>query len=130
MPLISLLGKIWALPTTVVGLVYAFIGYCFAPCTVKIGIACNAICFYNFPFLKGRAAGLTLGNVVLLKEDPKYYCSEGKFIAEHEKQHTLQAEVLGIFYLPLHAFFFLKYRKAPLENPLERGPYSTPPRPW
>ena len=128
MPLKSLLGKIWALPTTVIGLIIALIGVCIAPRTVRFALAHNAFCFYKFPLLRGPALGLTLGNVILFQKNSDH--CQGINIAEHEKQHTLQAEVLGIFYLPLHAFFFLKYRNAPWKNPLERGPYSTPPRPW
>lgn len=125
----SILGKIWALPTTVIGLLVALIGVCIAPRTVRrIAIAHNAICFYESPLLKGPALGLTLGNVILFQEDSDYHGPIN--VAEHEKQHTLQAEALGIFYIPLHAFFLLKYGRRQENNPLEQGPLSTPPRPW
>lgn len=122
----NIIGKLWALPTTVLGLAYALSGYCSGK--VRIRIAHNAICFYNHPFMRGRATALTLGNVILFQQDNDYFM--GINIAEHEKQHTLQAEVLGIFYIPLHIICIVIYRKNVLQNPLERGPYSNPPRPW
>lgn len=125
----NIIGKLWALPTTVVfGLTFGLLGVCFAPKKVRIRIAHNAICFYNHPFLKGNYAGLTLGNVINFQGSDDYFY--GNDVAEHERQHTLQAEFLGPLYIPLHAFYFLKYRQKPWQNPLERGPYSNPPRPW
>ena len=122
-------GKLWALPTTLFfGLTAGFIGMCLAPGKVKIRLAHNAVCFYNHPFLKGNAGALTLGNVILFREKSDYF--RGIYIAEHERQHTIQAEILGIFYLPLHIICLIVYRRDPLKNPLERGPYSNPSRPW
>ena len=125
----NIIRKLWALPATLIGMTAGLIGVCFAPHKVRICIAHNAICFYNHPFMRGRSIALTLGNVILFQKDTDYFA--GLNIAEHEKQHTFQAEVLGPLYIPLHAFYFLKYCKKPWKNPLERGPYSTnPPRPW
>lgn len=124
----SIIGKLWALPTTILGLIYALIGSCFGIGKVRICFAHNAICFYNHPFIKGRQIALTLGNVIMFQHNDDYFA--GLNIAEHEKQHTIQAEVLGILYLPLHAICFIIYHKNVFRNPLERGPYSNPPRPW
>lgn len=127
--LISTLGKIWALPNTLLGLVVGLLGFCIAPGVVEIRLGHNAVCFYGHPFLRGPARGLTLGNVILFQE--KRSPDVDSRIGEHEKQHTLQAEVLGIFYLPLHILFLAICGPGRKEkNPLERGPYSTPPRPW
>lgn len=120
--------KLWALPTTFIGLFFGFAGWCIAPCKVRIKLVHNAICFYNHPFMRGRAIALTLGNVIMFQKNDDYFY--GNDVAEHERQHTLQAEFLGPLYIPLHAFYFLKYRQKPWQNPLERGPYSNPPRPW
>ena len=130
--MLSILGKIWALPTTVIGLVVAVLPLPFFPfkkTTVKF--AHNAICFYNHPFLFGKAVAVTLGNVILFQYDHDYF--NGDNVGEHEMQHTLQAEMLGIFYLPAHIICLIWYmliRKNPKESPLERGPYSHPPRPF
>jgi hypothetical protein len=124
----NLIGKIWALPTTLFGLLIGFIGVCIAPKKINIKFAHNAICFYNHPLMKGRAIALTLGNVILFQKDTDM-CM-GINIAQHERQHTIQGEYLGILYIPLHVIFIVMYFKNPLKNPLERGPYSNPPRPW
>ena len=105
------LGKLWALPATLIGIFIGFAGLCIAPRKIKIKFAHNAICFYNHPFMRGRAIALTLGNVILFQKDTDYFA--GVNIADHEKQHTFQAEILGPLYIPLHAFYFLKYRKKP-----------------
>ena len=125
----SIIGKLWALPTTLVfGFIAGLLGVCIAPRKVRIRIAHNSICFYNHPFMRGGAVALTLGNVILFQNDTDYFM--GINIAEHEKQHTFQAEVLGIFYIPLHIICIAIYRRNVMKNPLERGPYSNPPRPW
>ena len=124
----NFLGKLWALPTTFIGLFLGFAGCCIAPRKIKIKFAHNAICFYNHPFMRGRAIALTLGNVIHFQKDNDFFM--GTNIAEHEKQHTLQAEVLGVLYIPLHVIFIIIYGKNVMKNPLERGPYSNPPRPW
>ena len=124
-------GKIWALPTTCIGLAVALLPLPFSSKRIRIKIGHNAICFYDHPFLSGSACGLTIGNVILFQHDSDHFM--GVDIAEHEKQHTLQAEILGIFYLPAHILCLIWYmliKKKPLENPLERGPYSNPPRPF
>ena len=124
----NFIGKLWALPATLIGITAGLIGVCFAPHKVRICIAHNAICFYNHPFMCGRAIALTLGNVIFFQQDNDYFM--GINIAEHEKQHTFQAEVLGIFYIPLHIVCLAVYGRNVLKNPLERGPCSNPPKPW
>ena len=121
------LGKLWALPTTFIGLFIGVVGLCIAPRKIKLRLAHNAICFYHHPFMRGRAIALTLGNVILFQKDNDFFM--GLNIAEHEKQHTYQAEALGVFYIPLHLICLAVYGRNVMKNPLERG-YSNPPRPW
>ena len=45
----NFLGKLWALPTTFIGISIGFVGLCIAPRKIKIKFAHNAICFYNHP---------------------------------------------------------------------------------
>lgn len=123
----NIIRKFWALPTTIIGMTVGLLGLCFSR-KVKIRLKHNAICFFNHPFMRERAIALTLGNVILFQKDSDYFM--GINIAEHEKQHTFQAELLGIFYIPLHIICILIYRRNVMKNPLERGPYSNPPRPW
>lgn len=126
--IMNCLRKIWALPTTLVGLLLAALGMIIARGKLRWEFGFNALCFYNISFLPRYIAGFTLGNVILFKEDGPY-CN-GIFIGDHEKQHTLQAEVLGFLYIPLHIICLLIYGRNVMKNPLERGPYSHPPRPW
>ena len=126
----SILGKIWALPTTVVfGLPFGLLGACIAPRKIRIRIENNAICFFNHPLLRGPALGLTLGNVIAFQFDRADVEINGTLLGEHERQHTLQAEMLGIFYIPLYLIFMLKYGCGK-RHPMERGPYANPPQPW
>ena len=54
----SIFGKIWASPTTLIGLSVAFAGLPFARKEkIRIFFAHNAICFDNHPFLRGPAKG-------------------------------------------------------------------------
>lgn len=125
----GIIGKLWALPTTIVfGLPFGLLGACLAPRKIRIRLAHNAICFYNHPLLRGPAIAVTLGNVIAFQKDSDY-CN-GQNIGEHERQHTIQAEILGIFYVPLHLICLAIYGRNVEKNPLERGPYSDPPRPW
>ena len=124
----NFIGKLWALPTTFIGLLLGFAGWSIAPRKIKLRLAHNAICFYNHPFMRGRAIALTLGNVILFQKGTDFFM--GTNIAEHEKQHTYQAEALGVFYSPLHLICIAIYGRNVMKNPLERGPYSNPPRPW
>lgn len=122
-------GKIWALPTTLVfGITAGLLGICLAPRKIRIRIAHNAICFYNYPLLRGGYAALTLGHVILFQKDSDIFM--GSDISQHEIQHTIQAEVLGFLYVPLHIIFIIIHGKNVMQNPLERGPYSHPPRPF
>ena len=128
MKMSSALGKIWALPTTIVfGLPFGLLGACLAPRKIRIRVEHNAICFYNHPLLRGYAGAVTLGNVIAFQENGPHF--HGIEIGEHERQHTLQAEMLGIFYIPLYLIFMPKYGCGEL-HPMERGPYARPPRPW
>ena len=128
MKISSVLGKIWALPTTIVfGLPFGLLGACLAPREIRIRIEHNAICFYNHPLLRGNAGAVTLGNVIAFQENGPHF--RGIEIGEHERQHTLQAEMLGIFYIPLYLIFMPKYGCSK-SHPMERGPWAQPPRPW
>ncbi|MBO4305153.1 MAG: hypothetical protein J6A21_11250 [Lentisphaeria bacterium] len=124
----SIPGKIWGLPNTLIGLAAGLLGLCVSPKRSRIRLAHNAVCFYNNPLLRGGAIALTLGNVILFRNDTVFFM--GTDIAEHERQHTLQSEVLGVLYLPLHILFLALYGRNVMRNPLERGPCSTPPAPW
>ena len=58
----------------------------------------------------------------------------GDAVGAHERAHTLQGEILGPLYLPLHllgqAYSYAMTGTYHEANPLEIGPNSNPPRPW
>ncbi len=132
MKILSVLGKIWALPTTILfGLPFGLLGACLAPRTIRIRLENNAICFYKHPLMR-RPGAVTLGNVIAFNlelENSNVIIEKGATLGEHERQHTLQAEMLGIFYIPLYLILIPKYG-CYKEHPMERGPYASPPRPW
>ena len=130
MKILSVLGKLWALPTTVVfGMSFGFLGALIAPRKIRIRFENNAICFFNHPLLRGPALAVTLGNVIAFQFEKADVEINGTVLGEHERQHTLQAEMLGIFYIPLYLIFMPKYGCS-RRHPMERGPDTAPPRPW
>ncbi len=115
--LTDVIGKIWTLPNTVVG---TLVGISGLPFGATITFQDNAIVFNNFPF--GPGGALTLGNVILntgstLDESvPTYRAQElnrtngrkiesSDFIrlGDHERAHTFQYQLLGLFFLPGYA---------------------------
>ena len=141
----DLLGKIWALPNTLIGLLLGLCGHATAWLGNRlklydhqpgITLGNNAVQFHNNPLMVFGA--LSLGNTICYG----CRCSDHTH-GEHERQHTIQAQWLGPFYLPLHIFAqllsILTYPVVAWRGPtlihgkanfLETGPMSTPPRPW
>lgn len=96
----SLVGKIWNLPNTLVGVLYASAGYAAGKAGYALGLSTeepsfkldsNAIASIYNPF--GGVGAITLGNVVT-------YSDNGKQMAPHENAHTFQGQTLGPLYLP------------------------------
>ena len=118
---------------TVVGLLWAAVGA--TPANVsKATIGNNAIQFQDHPYMPTGSA-VTLGNVIVyaLGAGPDKAYPNGPMGA-HERAHTLQGEILGLLYLPLHlasqAYSYARTGTYDRANPLEIGPNSNPPRPW
>ena len=137
----NLLGKLWASPSTAVGLLVGLIGWLVLR-GARPRMANNAVEFYRNPFVGILTPAVTLGNVIIYAESTPSACTR-----EHERQHTYQAEVLGPAYIPLHiilqiaAFAYSFYDRSRAyrglndrvhspANLLETGPGSVPPRPW
>jgi hypothetical protein len=96
----------------------------------------NAIQFLAHPLMLPRYAA-TLGNVILYGHDasPKCLGMDGNVLGEHERQHTMQGEMLGVLYLPSNllggaAGMILDGGWYGRRNWNERGPQRHPPRPW
>ena len=127
----SILGKLWNLPNSAIGLTWGLVG---VPFGAKISLGHNAIQFENHPFMLDGA--ITLGNVVCYDKDlgPNEPLPEGP-VGLHEEQHTYQGELSGPLYLPLNIIGGVSGLltggswHAPA-NFMESGPQSKPPRPW
>ena len=108
-PILDIIGKIWTLPNTLIGILYGGIGYLVGTITdarPTISIDHNAIQFHNNPLTK-RTAAVTLGNTISYgnKNDPNDFGAYGEHtvnIGLHEAAHTYQYQVLGILYLPIY----------------------------
>lgn len=139
-PLLRLLGKTWASPTTALGLVLGLLGLCTGGRRPRLGN--NAIEFCGNRWIAPFTSAITIGHVICYAgRDPAQHTQD------HERQHTYQAEVLGPLYLPIHialqliafgySFFDVSRRYTSANdrvhasvNVLETGPMASPPRPW
>jgi hypothetical protein len=139
-PVLGILGKAWASPTTAIGLVLGGLGLLTGGSRPRRRN--NALEFCGNRWIAPFTSAITIGHVICYAshEPPQR-------TREHERQHTYQAEVLGPLYLPLHivlqliAFVYSffdgsrRYTSAndrvhARVNVLETGPMATPPRPW
>lgn len=139
-PLLPVLGKTWASPTTVVGLALGLLGLITGGSRPRWGN--NALEFCGNRWIAPFTPAITIGHVIC-------YASRtpSQQTRDHERQHTHQAEVLGPLYLPLHvalqliafaySFFDASRRYGSANdrvhaaiNVLETGPMASPPRPW
>ena len=121
------LGKVWASPVTLVGGLLGVIGLALGS---RLRIENNALVFHRYPF--GPGGALVLGNVILSTRPtldvlvPTYaaranalgkatdefalgahsrdgrHAHEHVWLADHERAHTYQYEVLGVLFLPLY----------------------------
>jgi hypothetical protein len=137
---LSCAGKLWAAPTTALGLVLGGLGWALGGAAPRLGN--NAIEFRGNVLIRPFTPAITIGNVICyVRSDP------GQSTQDHERQHTYQAELLGVAYLPAHVLFQLvaygysfcdrsrcytctNDRVHAAANLLETGPMSDPPRPW
>jgi len=122
----SVLGKIWSLPTTLIGLTWGLIG---VPFGARIGFGNNAIEFKDHPFMS-KTGAITIGNTIAYGEH-----TGPEFVGDHERQHTYQAEALGPLYLPAHLFEGVEALINDgswhgESNDLESGPMDPDPKPW
>jgi RHS repeat-associated protein len=143
---IDIVGKIWASPATAIGLVWGGLGMLLG---ADVSIGNNAIQFENHSGQALFHADVTLGNVIVYSgsmNDEVFTLVPGVLVPAylHEFQHTLQAQVLGPFYLPAHIVGIgasvaglMWTGPGPGGSPwhgawnfLEQGPLSVPAKPW
>ena len=106
---IDVVGKIWNLPNTVLGLAYGGAGHVagwFMGTDPQIQFGHNGIEFLNNPFIISDRA-LTLGNVMMYGVDvgpmsPEAYGDPLVPYGLHEEAHTYQSQVLGPAFIPAY----------------------------
>lgn len=116
---LDLLGKLWTLPNTVIGLIAGLPMLWFG---ARISLGDNAVRFENIPLGHGA---LTLGNVVLYSRHcaptdeatGMYGDSRCLRVGRHEQAHTLQYQLLGPLFLPA----YLCCGGISARNPFERA---------
>jgi len=137
---LDVVGKIWALPNTLIGAVYGGVGTLFGATPVWDSAA-GILRFTNMPQWMMPTA-MSFGHVQVFGPGA-YKNSDGTFalnrfgipVVREETLHTRQAEILGPFYLPLHAVgmgsSILTGGGTHNNNLLEQGPErGSSPWPW
>jgi RHS repeat-associated protein len=106
---LDVIGKVWALPNTVVGVTIGMVGTLFGGDAPTLGN--NGIQFTNSPFASSRSA-YTIGNSMVYgsgldpsSEGPSPYTGWEINAGQHEGTHTYQYQKFG-------PFFFLAYLSA------------------
>jgi len=147
--MVDVLGKLWNLPNTIIGLAYGTLGHIIGEVGNILGLwdfepevtlGYNAIQFLNNPLTQ---TATVFGNVTLYRGG--YYTPErrtinGNRLGEEEMQHTIQGQILGPLYFAAHVAYGLtgmitsgNFNNAGWHseaNILEQAPHSNNPSPW
>lgn len=108
---IFVIGMLWALPNTMIGLL---IGLPALPFGARLRIGDGALVFVRYPC--GPGGALTLGNVIVCTQDSldgrcRSYAERHGLcpptattmrLGDHERAHVLQTMALGLFFLPTY----------------------------
>ncbi|PPU66874.1 hypothetical protein XpiCFBP4643_18160 [Xanthomonas pisi] len=120
------LGALWTLPNTVLGLLIGAVGSCFGA-RPRWSAHELALVFHAWPW--GPGGAMTLGNVILLKgasldlQCSTYAHAAGRCehppvrLGDHERAHVYQYMLLGPLFLPV----YLMCGGIHVRNPLERA---------
>ncbi|MEM6405557.1 MAG: hypothetical protein AAF669_03030 [Pseudomonadota bacterium] len=134
-PIVDIIGKIWTLPNTLVGILYGILGHILGwlqGTNPTISVGNNAIQFQNNPITQNGAA-FTLGNTVHYSEQ-SYPDKMGAYgnpdvnVGLHEAAHTYQYQVLGILFLPVYLILGGANKNNRLEQAAQR--YATHEGSW
>ena len=121
----SIAGKIWTSPNTLLGIGIGFLGL---PAGSRMCRGENAIHFLAHPILSFfPARAVTFGNCVLYRKDAhpdlevtRHDGNGLQRIADHERAHTIQYEYWGPFFLPVYLLLVLLPGIHPLERQADR----------
>jgi hypothetical protein len=120
------LGLVWALPNTLLGLIAGVVGLAFGA-HAHWRPSDLAVVFHRWPW--GPGGALTLGNVILHTGDSldstcvtyAHRAGHGDeapiMLADHERAHVYQYMALGLLFLPL----YLVCGGISVRNPFERA---------
>ncbi len=108
--LLDLVGKLWNLPNTLLGLIYGILGHIAGLVLGTrpfVSLGNNAVQFHNNALM---LTAMTLGNVIIYGPSRSPDASNCCFcdsppqhtVGREEYRHTLQGQILGPLYLPLH----------------------------
>ncbi len=108
-PILDIIGKIWTLPNTLVGILYGVLGHILGwlqGARPVISIGNNAIQFQRNPITPENTA-FVLGNTIHYgsgchPDKMGAYGNPHVNVGLHEEAHTYQYQVLGILFLPVY----------------------------
>ena len=134
-PVLDIVGKIWTLPNTLIGILYGILGHIVGRLqgtNPVISIGNNAIQFQGSPITRKNTA-LALGNTIhySMQSHPDQMGAYGDpevNIGQHEAAHTYQYQVLGILFLPVYFILGGANEKNRLEQAAQR--YATREGSW
>lgn len=120
--LCDIIGKLWALPCTLLGLIFGLCGYVSAS-RPRILLGNNAVQFLNHAWLFNGTA-VVLGNVIVYGRNahPEHcgvYGDACVQLGRHEQAHTYQYQILGLLFLLV--YFLAGGLRGPTVNPFERA---------
>jgi hypothetical protein len=122
------LGKLWALPCTLLGLCYGLLWYLTGKLLgtkTELRLGHNAIQFIGCGGILNCTA-LTLGNVILYGNNAEpwrrgAYGDQCVTLGRHEQAHTYQYQVLGVLFVPAYLAFAIKgVASNPFESAAQR----------
>ena len=126
---VDVVGKIWNLPNTALGLVAGGAGYVVGKVGHALGwysgnpsiqFGHNGIEFLDNPFI-AKDGALTLGNAISYSKEkppwkPDAYGDPAVTYGRHEEAHTYQSQVLGPLFIPTYLSNGLPSRHHPFEQ--------------
>jgi hypothetical protein len=129
MRLLRTLAYLWALPTTVVGLLFVPLALVsggrmrVVQGVLEISGGWAGVFLRRFTLLKGGASAMTLGHVVLAQDE---WLAE--MTRSHERVHVRQVERWGPLFLPAYAIAsliaLLRGQRPYMDNMFEREAYA------